>query len=59
MSFIVAIAMLHSTFLVITMRTNVFRRFFFYLRRKHITTAARLSSRAWSDFRPMFRALAR
>src|SRR5262245_12051858 len=28
---------------------------FFYTRRKHITTAARLSSRARSDFRRMFR----
>jgi len=52
MSFIVAIAMLHSTFLMFTKCTNMFRPFFF-LRGKHITTAARLSSGACSDFRRM------
>ena len=53
MSFVVAIAMLHSTFLFLARCTNLFRLFFF-LRGKHITTAARLSSAACSDFRRIF-----
>ena len=57
MSFIVAIAMLHSTFLSITNSTNDFGFLFFYSRGKHITTHARLSSSARSDFRRMFRDL--
>lgn len=55
MSFVVAIAMLHSTFLNITDCTKIcFGCSFFYSRGKHITTAPRLSSTARSDFRRMF-----
>lgn len=55
MSFIVAIAMLHSTFLKLTNCTKLyFGCSFFYTRGKDITTAPSLSSGACSDFRRMF-----
>jgi hypothetical protein len=56
MSFVVAFAMLQSTFLVFTHCTKVASAvLFFYIRRKHITTTASLSSGARSDFRRIFR----
>jgi hypothetical protein len=55
MSFIVAIAMLHSTFLISqSLHEIYFGSVFFYSRGKHITIAARLSSAGRSDFRRMF-----
>jgi hypothetical protein len=53
MSFVVAIAMLQSTFLILIGCTKVTS--FFYIRRKHITRTAGLSSSVRSDFRRMFR----
>ena len=58
MSFIVAIAMLQSTFLIFTSCTKVSSgTLLFYTRRKHITTTAGLSSSVRSDFRRMFPAV--
>src|SRR4051812_46243437 len=57
MSFVVAIAMLQSTFLVLTSCTKVPSPVLFYIRRKHITITASLSSSGRSDFRRMFRAV--
>jgi hypothetical protein len=55
MSFVVAFAMLQSTFLVLTGCTKVTSAvLLFYIRRKHITTTAGLSSSVRSDFRRMF-----
>ena len=55
MSFFVAFAMLQSTFLVVTGCTKVTSAVvLFYIRRKHITTTAGLSSSVRSDFRRMF-----
>ena len=55
MSFVVAFAMLQSTFLVLTGCTKVPSAvLLFYIRRKHITTTAGLSSSVRSDFRRMF-----
>jgi hypothetical protein len=60
MSFIVAIAMLHSTFLISQSLHEVyFGSVFFYSRGKHITITARLSSAGRSDFRRMFLAVRR
>ena len=54
-SFIVAIAMLQSTFLIFTRCSKVTSAvLLFYLRRKHITTTAGLSSSVRSDFRRIF-----